>query len=206
MFYAKKFNAYSRDSNEAINNATEIYAILLGRGWTIYAVCGMLGNVGYESGYNPWRWQGDNVQPVGNYPWTNIGYGLVQFTPASKYISSEQAHSLPGYAPNFSNSVGNSTDGYSQVLFVDQYADYYPTVTYPETYNEFKSSTKNEKYLASAWLYNYERPADPSATESLRQAEAEYWYDILSEIIPPPDPPDPPIKKKKMPLYMYLKR
>lgn len=62
MWYAKAAGAYSRTSDEAIANAKEIYGILSGLGWSLNAVCGMLGNMGAESGYNPFRWQSDNVQ------------------------------------------------------------------------------------------------------------------------------------------------
>jgi len=48
------------------------------------------------------------------------------------------------------------------------------------------------------FIANYERPLEPY--QPLRGEQAEYWYRKLSGIAPQP------IKKKKMPLYMYLKK
>ena len=209
-WYAKSIGSYDRTSNEAIENANNIYGTLYSRGWTVNAVCGVLGNMGAESGYNPWRWQGDNVGASTGDPWTNIGYGLVQFTPASKYISDPNAQALSGYAPNFSDKSGNPSDGYAQTLFFDQYADYYATTSYPLSYADFKQSTDSPAYLARAWLYNYERPKKPGATEAARAENAEYWYTVLTGEEPPPDPgpgptPTPELGKGKWWIYMKPK-
>lgn len=206
---AKSTGAYSRDSAEALENANLIYGTLNARGWTVNAVSGLLGNMGAESGYNPWRWQSDDIGVSTGSPWTNKGYGFVQFTPGGKYIDSEAAKAMSGYGPNFSDKSGLASDGYAQMLFVDQYADYYPTTSYPLSYADFKASTQSPAYLARAWLYNYERPADPGATEQARAENAEYWYQILSGEEPPPDPgpgPGPPSSRRKMPIWMMCRR
>lgn len=211
-WYAKTYNAYSRDSTEAIANANEIYAILYNRGWTLNAVCGLLGNVGYESGYNPWRWQSDNVQPTGNSPWTNIGYGLTQFTPAGKYINDDNAKNQPGYSPNFSNKAGSVYDGQAQITFINEYADYYPSEYSSLSYADYKKSTESPATLAKIWLHNYERPGDAgTSVENDRAQEAEYWYTVLSGEEPPPEPPTPPGpgpgpgERKKSKLIYYLR-
>lgn len=207
---AKAIGGYLRTSNEAIENANNIYGTLNARGWTINAVCGLLGNMGAESGYNPWRWQSDDIGSSTGSPWTNKGYGFVQFTPASKYIGNSEAIVLSGYGPNFSDYIGKASDGYSQLLYVDQYADYYSTGAYPLSYAEFKSSNETPGYLAKAWLYNYERPADPEATEAARVENAEYWYGVLTGEPVPPDPgpgpgPTPTITSSKFWIYMKPK-
>ena len=206
---AKAIGPYSRDSVEALENANLISGTLNARGWTVNAVSGLLGNMGAESGYNPWRWQSDDIGVSTGSPWTNKGYGFVQFTPGGKYIDSEAAKVMSGYGPNFSDKPGLASDGYAQMLFVDQYADYYSTTSYPLSYAEFKASTESPAYLARAWLYNYERPADPGATEQARAENAEYWYQILSGEEPPPDPgpgPGPPGRRRKMPIWMMCRR
>lgn len=203
-WHAKAKGAYAEASSEAMDNALEIYGILAARGWTINAICGLLGNMGHESGYNPWRWQSDRLGASTGSPWTNKGYGLVQFTPASKYINN--ALGISGYGPNFSDKTGLATDGYAQIIFVDENADYYATSSYPLSYAEFKASTENPAYLASAWLYNYERPADPGATEQARQTSANFWYQALSGEPVPPDPGPPPVvvgSSRRLPLWMY---
>ena len=203
-WHAKKTGGYSRTSIEAIDNANMIYAVLYNEGWTLNAICGVLGNMGAESGYNPWRWQSDKIGVSTGSPWTNKGYGLVQFTPGGKYINDSRAKAMPGYGPNFSDKVGNIADGNAQILFVDSYADYYPTRAYPMSFAEFKASTSDPGTLAKAWLYNYERPADPGATEADRAENGRYWFQVLSGEIPP-DPPDPPGPNGHLEIWMYFK-
>lgn len=185
---AQAIGGFPRESQEALDNANQIYGVLYARGWTLNAICGVLGNMGAESGYNPWRWQSDSIGASTGSPWTNKGYGFVQFTPASKYIDAASAIATQGYGPNFSDKTGFTSDGYAQMVFVDEHADYYATSSYPESYAEFKASLQSPAYLARAWLYNYERPADPGATESARAENAEWWYTTLSGEEPPPDP------------------
>lgn len=183
-WHCKASGAYSRTSQEARDNATEIYSVLYKRGWTVNAVAGLLGNMGAESGYNPWRWQGDHIGASGGSPWTNKGYGLTQFTPASKYIDADEAKSAPGYGPNFSDQPGKITDGNAQMICLNGYADYIPTSAYPMSYTEYKASTEDAGKLAVVWLYNYERPADPASTEAARREAGLYWFDVLGGITP----------------------
>ena len=90
VWHVKQTGAYGRTSQEAYDNAQLIYGVLYNLGWTLEAVCGVLGNMESESGYNPWRWQSDNIlATTDTYELehqTYHAYGLVQFDPASKYI------------------------------------------------------------------------------------------------------------------------
>ena len=83
---AKATGGYAKTSQEAYNNAYIIYAVLSNYGWTVNAVCGLLGNIDIESGYNPWRWQYDTVPAHNDSVITTGGraYGLVQWRP---YVS-----------------------------------------------------------------------------------------------------------------------
>ena len=206
-WFAKAKGAYAETSDEAYQNALEAYSLLSSRGWTLQAFCGMWGNVGHEGGYNPWRWQSDNVPPTTGSPWTNKGYGFTQFTPGGKYINDSRAKAMSGYAPNFSNKTGNASDGYAQMQFVDEYADYYPTTKFPLTYAEYKQATQPVTTMTEIWMRNYERPGSYS-TLPTRQASAEYWYQKLSGVTPePPTPPSPdPHTGTRMPLWFYLRR
>lgn len=207
MWHAKLTGAYAETSQEAYDNCVEVWNVLGSLGWTLNAVCGVLGNQNWESGYNPWRWQYDQVLSTNDQYIIehdrNHGYGLFQFTPAGKYIYDSNAQAYPEYAPNFSNQAGQPTDGIAQLKFVNTYADYYSTSAYPLSYSDFKASTQLPEYLASAWLYNYERPEDPSATESDRQASARYWYQVLQGL--PPVPPTP-TSSSKYKWWLYLRR
>lgn len=200
-WHAKAVGSYVRSSEEAKENARLIWGILGNRGWTVEAVSGLLGNMDRESGYNPWRWQGDKIGSSSGAPWTNKGYGLTQFTPANKYIGN--AKEIPGYGPNFSDKAGKESDGYAQIIYLDEYGDYYQTGAYPLSYTEYKSSTEDPGYLALAWLYNYERPADPASTEEIRRECGLYWYEILSGEKPIPPTPTPSDGLLKMLIFIW---
>lgn len=183
-FSCKVTGGYTMNSAEALNNATEIYNILYGKGWTLEAVCGLLGNIQSESGYNPWRWQSDSVL-YSDSPNINVqsghAYGLCQWDPAAKYINGGRNYS--GYAPNFADISGAVTDGRAQMLFLDENADYYPTASYPLSYAQYKAATINDysiDYLTRAWFYNFER----GTWDSGRVTAAEYWYTTLGGVTP----------------------
>lgn len=199
-WHCKTYGAYAKESTEAQDNAIEIAEILHRNGWTINAIAGMLGNVGWEGGYNPWRWESDDVLSIND---TQLiaeslqhGYGLYQFTPAGKYINSQYAQSYQGYGPNFIDQAGNNLDGQAQVIFLHYHADYYPTTDYPYTYQQYKESDDMPEYLAAVWFFNYER-----GTWFVERAiDARYWYDFLVDYF------DDDTKKKKWKWIYYLKR
>ena len=209
-WHAQTYGAYGRSSNEAFENAICTYNLLSSLGWTCQAVSAVYGNIEAESGYNPWRWEGDNVPSTSGSH--SHGYGFPQFTPATKYINDSAAQANAGYGPNYSNQSGNIFDGDSQLRFIDEYADYYinPGYNFPVTYNEFKyDPTFTPEYLAKCWLHNYERPYDQStAVEDYRASVARYWYDILIQY-DPSDPIPPPryntANADKFKIMFYLK-
>ena len=174
-------------------NAEYIYKALTHEGWSLSAICGMLGNMQYESSINPGRWQSDDV---GN---TSLGYGLVQWTPATKYInwvgSGKDYSTMDNNLARINYEVSNSIQ---YIASTD-----YPI---PSTFLEYKSSPLNPYYLACAFAWNYERSyvvlyGTEEEKEALRQARggaANYWYEYLSGVDPGPGPgPSPGSQKKK---------
>lgn len=129
-WYAKQLGGYNRDTTEAIANATMIVNALQNRGFSLLSACAILGNIGNEGGYNPWRWQiyngQENCPTVSQFENWSVaearlhGYGLFQYTPANKYInSSNQSYYFNvGYAPNFSDSAGDPSDGNAQLQYM----------------------------------------------------------------------------------------
>ena len=61
------------------SNAIYIKNYLTEKGWSLEAICALLGNMEHESGINPALWQHFNQTGNGH------GYGLVQWTP-NKYV------------------------------------------------------------------------------------------------------------------------
>lgn len=155
---------YYLSLEQMTENAQYILDYLLNEGWTKNAICGMLGNLQRESTINPGIWQ--NLDS-GN---TSLGYGLVQWTPATNYLNWCDSE---GLEPSAMDS------NLKRILYeLENGLQYYSTYEYPESFRNFTKSTKDVKYLASAFLHNYER-AGVSA-ESERRQNAQYWYDNLS--------------------------
>lgn len=193
-WHAKNYGGYYNNDQDAIDNGLEFVTGMLSVGWTKEAAAAAWGNIGFESAYNPWRWERDNILPsyssVIDTSRTN-GYGLVQFTPPGNYLHNSYAQSLPGFAPNYSDRTGNASDGAAQTVFIDWFGGQgqwfiNPGYNYPLSWSQFKESTLSPEYLAAAWLHNYERPADQShSVEVIRGQEARYWYDLWGGVVPP---------------------
>jgi hypothetical protein len=167
------FNPESRALTlaEMTENASYILSYLVGKGWTKNAVCGLLGNMQSESSINPARWEGDNVGD------TDHGFGLVQWTPASKYLNWAATANLP-YKEMDSNLA--------RILWeVENGAQWITKAAYPISFQEFTVSTESPEYLAYAFITNYERPANPD--QPARATQARYWFDTLSGSVTPPD-------------------
>ena len=185
-------NAFgSMTQAEMEQNAQEIYGQLNSYGWTLNAICAVLGNMQHESYINPAQTQhGYNINSMRG------GFGLVMWTPARKFKEWAQANNHSIYS------------GYWQLYALDQQPwgiEYIPTTEYPLSYQEFKTSEEDLTYLTTAFCKNYER-AGVEALD-LRIAYAEDWYSYLSGEEPPdPSPPDPGgYKGTGLPIYMMIR-
>lgn len=169
---------------EMKNNAELIWAYFNARGWTLQAVCAMLGNMETESTINPGIWEGLE-QYAG-------GYGLVQWTPYTKYSE---------WAGDVWENNGNlecARINYEMMHGLQWFENYQaPVVEPPLSFSEFSRSTESVETLANYFLWYYEHPAETIQPARAQQARA--WYDYLANITPP-------AKKRKMPLWMYLRR
>lgn len=173
-------------------NAKYIYTALKNKGWSNNAIYSLLGNMQAESSINPGRWQSDSV---GN---SSLGYGLVQWTPSTKYTNwcTEQGYSDPSEMDN----------NISRILYeVENNLQWISTDTYNFSFKEFSKSTKSVDELAKAFLLCYERPADQSeAVQTYRSSLANNWRETLSGIVIPDDPDNPTITTKKKKKYNFL--
>ena len=167
---------------EMQNNAVMIRDYFILKGWTLNAICGMLGNIQTESTINPQLWESldeGNLQG---------GYGLVQWTPATKYIDWAGSDYQDG------------TRQCDRIIYeLENNLQWISTSQYPMTFAEFSVSNDTPYNLAMVFIANYERPLDPN--QPIRGEQANYWYEYLRGITPPQ-----PTKKKKMPLYFYLRK
>ena len=195
-YYGNDFKSSNSLSIEQMRvNAKYIYAYLKDKGWTLNAVAGILGNMQHESTINPGRWEGDD-------PGDGPGYGLVQWTPYTKYTE---------WAELNGHSDPSTMDGNLARLIYDftHNVQYYATDSYPESRSEFTESTKSAYYLACAFAWNYERSAvvlygTEEEKEALRQKRgnsATYWYEYLGGSTPTPTPTTQ--KKKRYKFYLF---
>lgn len=218
---------------DGLENCDQIYYILKNSGWTTNAICGLLTCIGLESGYNPWKWEGESpggyyilpTQYAANHDDGShngyYGYGLVQWTPASyenvyapgrnKYQCNPNAVNIPGYGPNFQQEPGSAYDGYAQIVFLDQHGDdgndYYNSGGYygnlAPDYADFKVSTAAASDLCETWVANFERPQNPSDRRPQRQALAAAFYNNYNG--KPVLPPDLPPAARGIPVWLLLK-
>lgn len=152
------------NSEEMRNNAQEQANYMINFGFTANAISAILGNEQSESTINPGRWQSDIVGNMSG------GFGLVQWTPATNIINWLTARGLP------------RTDGNGQCLWLATESgngQWIPSGSYPLSWDEFKNSKQSPEYLARAFLYNFERPADPAATAAARARQALNWFNTL---------------------------
>lgn len=188
-------NAYLSTA-EMQNNANIIYNRLK-PGWTKNAICALLANMQCESNINPGIWES---LKSGNL---SGGFGLVQWTPATKYRNWHDAY--------FGDSdYANGDKQLSRIIYEVnsglQWAGGYSEQGL--TFREFTQSTLDPAILAVEFLICYERPREEYQTapyRALRGSIAKTWWNYFGgtsggedpedsggTITPPVTPVDPP--------------
>jgi hypothetical protein len=173
-------------------NAEYIYRALKGFGFSTNAICAMLGNMQAESSLNPGRWQSDRV----GGDTSGHGYGLVQWTPYTKYTEW-----ISGDPSTMDNNI-------ERIIYeVENNLQWIATSSYPMTFKEFSTSNDSVSSLAKAFLLDYERPADQSESVQNYRAElAEAWHSYLIGVDPNPPTPNKNKKKKGYKFVLFRKR
>ena len=154
MAWKNPFQVWLSES-ESLQNAQLVANRMLKNGWSKNAICGVLGNMRHESSVNP------NMYEYG-FGWgADRGFGLVQWTPRSKYWNWALAN---GYKES------ELRNGEAQLDFMDYEMkngiQWIATPNYPMTYKEFSRSKQSVDYLTQAFTWNYERPNQPAGINS----------------------------------------
>lgn len=158
-------NFYLKTSQRE-SNAAYIWFRLGQSGWTMESVAAMLGNFESESSINPGIWQG---LKEGNL---SGGFGLAQWTPATKYIN---------WCKDRNIDPSDMESALSRIEYEEKNGlQWAKSSEYPLTFSQFKTSKKDVKYLANAFLYNYERPL--VKPQPARCTQAEKWYSFLKNL------------------------
>lgn len=176
---------------ESMHNAQIVAHYFSALGWTPQAISAMCGNMRHESSINP------DMYEYG-YAWEDDrGYGLVQWTPRSKYWNWAVARGLP---PRHGNSqlarIQYEIENGIQWIAISDY-DYM-------TFEEFSQSTLSVAYLTEAFLWSYERPNRQAGEGGLpnRIAFAERVFDELDFGGGPGPGPGGP-GRENMPYFIY---
>lgn len=165
-----------------------------GSDWSKESISAMIGNMRHESSVNP------NMYEYG-YSWgADRGYGLVQWTPRSKYWNWAVA---AGKDPEKAESQLDRID-----YEVENNIQWIPKASiWNMTFKQFRTNSlgKNVNELTAAFTWGYERPNQLAGEKSMkdRQAFAHRAYNELDWSKnpnplpnPPPDPepetPEPP--------------
>lgn len=148
--------------NEMIENAQEIVTYFVRRGWSLNAICGMLGNMEHESTINPGIFENLDYMNMVN------GVGLVQWTPASGLYSFAQSQGISSQWLTLDFQC-------SRIQYeLENNLQYYNP---RRSFKDFSQSTESPYDLAIDFLTYYERPLNPN--QPWRGESAEQWFDFF---------------------------
>lgn len=202
-WHAKRTGSYSKNSSDGWDNIQLIWSNLVRNGFSEAAAAGVLVNMENEGGFNPWRWESDDV--LATTDWNIIdssmihGYGLCGWTPSGKYLHDNWASlglypsTYKGYSPNYTDQPGNASDGHAQMIFIIE-GQRYNWVTSGTgrvnvSWQQFRT-IDDPAWAAEVWCRNYEYPANLEQEVSERRAGVSWYYDRLAGTIPVRDPLD----------------
>jgi hypothetical protein len=187
-YYGNGYTAAQWPNSYREDNVDIIAQFLYGHGWTIEAIAATLGNVQIESYINPGQWQ--HGHPVEADPPTGVGFGLVQWTPWTKYST----WAGDDWKTNWDKQL-------ERIIYeVDNNIQWVNRHGYTMTFKQFTQMTLEDGTLdwltmAFFWCYEYGTPM-----EAQRTANAQRWYTYLQE-----HPPTPVEFKSKFKIMLYLK-
>lgn len=212
----QRAGAWSTDTQpptpEQINNANIVRSFFLNEGWTINAICGMLGCMQGESTINPAFIQqtnryrlpnsAANLSDVPNSIMKNFymeyyqvtrkafGVGIIQWDGYSNR-NNQNRQKLVAYAED-NNIIWY--DGWTQLYRIrgewqydvtNQKHSFFYVVRWNGidwSYWNFPSSTMSPEDCASVWTYGVERNA---GGPGYRTTNARYWYDLFTGVDAP---------------------
>lgn len=141
--------------------AQRIWNYLTSKGWGSQSVAAILGNMQSESGIIADRWESDIAGNMSG------GYGLVQWTPASKYINWAKSNGLV-----YQDVISQCKRLEWEVNNNQQF--YHPSMTF----RQFTQSKQSPEELAEIFIRYYERPYNPH--QPARKTQARYWFNVLN--------------------------
>jgi len=146
---------------QSLNNAQLVVNHFVGSDWSRESLSAMLGNMRHESSINP------NMYEYG-YEWADDrGFGLVQWTPRSKYWDWALSNGLDPYSGNSQLARINYE--------VDNNIQWIPRESIDNlTFIEFRTNSRglDLNTLTEAFTWGYERPNQEAGEESMPDRKA----------------------------------
>ena len=167
--------AQSWTNEQRAQNVNIIAAFLNSHDWTYNAIAAVVGNMQAESMLNPAQWEFGRA--IESYSESNIGFGLVQWTPWWKYANWAGSD----WRTNYDKQLGRLL----YELEMGEGFQWVTTSSYPLSFEEFTHSQLDPETLALTFFKNYERGI---GGEEARQQNARYWYNYLMGNPPRPSP------------------
>lgn len=174
----------SYTSSDVVDNATEVYNILTGAGWTHNAACAVIGNLIHEStGINPGQFEGGHLND-----W-NYGFGIAQWTPGTKisdYCGSQAQGVADDGAMQMSYLLNTPSQWSTYFLAPDGTSTYYNLsgLPYITSMAQFAASNDTVYNLTMVWAICWERPSAQYAGFAARFTYADYYDTYFGSVSP----------------------
>jgi murein DD-endopeptidase MepM/ murein hydrolase activator NlpD len=146
-------NTYLNQSQK-LNNAQLVANHFIATGWTPNAISALCGNMSGESTLNP------NLYEQGYNHSLTRGYGLVQWTPATKLMNWCTAQGL-SWSDGDAQLTRIDYEQQNKIQWISKSSYNYMT------FNQFTQSTADVNYLTEAFIWSYERPSSYYGSLSL---------------------------------------
>jgi murein DD-endopeptidase MepM/ murein hydrolase activator NlpD len=138
-------NTYLNNSQK-LNNAQLVANHFIATGWTPNAISALCGNMSGESTLNP------NLYEQGYNHSLSRGYGLVQWTPATKLMDWCNANGLT-WSDGDAQLSRIDYEQLNKIQWISKSSYNYMT------FNQFTQSTQSVDYLTEVFIWSYERPS-----------------------------------------------
>lgn len=157
---------------QSLQNAQMVVNFLSGKDWSKESIAALIGNMRHESSINP------NMYEYGKEWVDDWGFGLVQWTPRSKFWDWGLAQ---GYSETDLRSgdsqlarIDYEVDNNIQYIADGHSARYGEASKYDFSFADFRQNTQGltVNQLTEAFMWNYEGPAYSAGTGSLGERQA----------------------------------
>ena len=146
-------------------NARYIYDFFSEAGWSHNAICGMLGNMQYESNFNPSIWYGCKED--------SDAFGISQWHPPEVLFDWAENEGLDAYDIDVQlNRILLEADGEINFWLMSRHKA-------GMTFEDYTQSDKPVEYLAEVYLNCYEHPENAAKYVEERAKAASDWSDFF---------------------------